>query len=81
MACRAPRAEIILPVVFAEDLPRELCEAAAGDLGEWVNVLVSVIPYLGDLSALTALSTVDHLREVSVTCALEALLASPVAEQ
>ena len=80
MARSAPRADIVLPVVFDEDVPFELRAAAAGDLGEWVNVLVGAIPFL-EFSALTALSTVDHLRQVSVTCALEALLASPVAEQ
>ena len=79
MARRSPRAEIVLPVVFDEGLPLELREAAAGDLGEWVNVLIGAIPFL-EFSALTELSTVDHLRQVSVTCALEALLASPAAE-
>ena len=77
MAGRVQRAEIILPVVFGDDVPLGLCEAAVLDLDTWVNVLVGVIPYLEDVAALTQLSAVDHLRSVSVTCALEALFAAP----
>ena len=77
MTSRGRRAEIVLPVVFGEDVPWGLREAAVSDLGTWVNILVGVIPYFEDVATLTQLSTADHLRQVSVTCALEALFEAP----
>lgn len=71
------RAEIILPVVFHDTVPLCLRETAVLDLYIWVNVLVGVIPYFEDVATLTQLNTVDHLRNVSVNCALEALIAAP----
>ena len=71
------RAEIILPVVFHDTVPLCLRETAVLDWYIWVNVLVGVIPYFEDVATLTQLNTVDHLRNVSVNCALEALFGSP----
>ena len=74
---RGQRAEIVLPVLFGGDVPWEVRERASRDLSNWVNILVGVVPYVEGISDLTELSSAAHVLEVSVTCALEALFASP----
>ena len=78
MASRAPRCEIILPVVFDPATPLAVRAHAVTDLGTWVNVLVGVIPFVADTLELATLSITSHTLEVSVTCALKALFAAPV---
>ena len=77
MASRAPRCEIILPVVFDPAVPYSVRAHVAHDLGTWVNILTGVIPFVGSTIELATLSISSHTLEVSVTCALEALFAAP----
>ena len=58
-----------LPVDFGEQVDPAYQRAVLADLDTWVNVLVNVIPWVGDTVTLARLSVTDHLREVSVTCA------------
>ena len=78
MASRPPRCEVVLPVVFDAAVPITVRTHAVTDLGTWINVLVGAIQYIGDPLELAALSIASHNLEVSVTCAIEALLAAPV---
>ena len=67
------RCEIVLPVVFDPATPFAVRAHAVADLGTWVNLLVSVIPFIADTLELATLSVCSHTLEVGVTCALEAL--------
>ena len=78
MAARAPRCEVILPVVFHPATPFTVRAHVVNDLGPWVNVLVGVIPFVANTLELATPSVTSHTLEVGVTCALEALFAAPV---
>ena len=77
MASGSLRCIVILPVVFDAATPIAVRAHAVHDLGTWVNVLVGVVPFVGSTSDLASLSTASHVLEISVTCSLKALLASP----
>ena len=77
MTSRRQRTEIVLPILFGDNVPWEVRERASRDLSNWVNVLVGVIPYVEGISDLSELSVAAHLLEVSVTCAVEALFKAP----
>ena len=77
MTGRGPRADIVIPVVFDESVPWEVRDRASFDLSCWVNILVGVIPYVESIADLAELGAAATLLQVSVTSAVDALLAAP----